>query len=170
MSKLEENHLRMLKKLVGKLPHFDDGRIDFTTSDVAPVINCIVFHKGQILVLQRSGHVGDYQGKWSGVDGYIDTFKPLRHVVLTELREELGVGEGDVADIKIAKPYKSDDKKAQKTWVVYAILVVLKARPHISLDWEHVRYRWIDPNDLGAFDTLPGQDRVLKKALALLKQ
>lgn len=159
-----------MKQLAAGLPRFDDGRIDYSNANTAPVVNCMVYCEGKVLLLQRSSEVGDYQGKWSGVDGYIDTFKPLHYTILTELKEELDVHEEDIADIRIAEPYESDDRKVQKIWVVYAVLVVLKAQPQISLDWENQQYRWIDPSDLGKFNTLPGQNRVLKRALALLKE
>jgi ADP-ribose pyrophosphatase YjhB (NUDIX family) len=164
---IEENHLNMMKRLAEGLPRFMDGRIDYTTSDVAPVINCIIYHKGHILLLKRSEQVGEYRGKWSGVDGFIDTLNPLSYTVLTELREELSLSERDIAAIRIAEPYESIDKKAGKTWIVYAVLVELNERPDIALDWEHSRYKWIEPEEIRRFDFLPGQDRVLKRALAL---
>jgi 8-oxo-dGTP pyrophosphatase MutT (NUDIX family) len=163
----EENHLKRVRRLAASLPKFPDGRINYTTSDVAPVVNCMVYHNEQVLLLRRSNRVGADQGKWSGVDGYIDTLDPLRSTVLKELKEELRLPEEGVADIQIARPYRSADPKAKKTWIVYPVLVELTKAPNITLDWEHTRYEWVRPDKINRFDLLPGQERVLKKALAL---
>jgi 8-oxo-dGTP pyrophosphatase MutT (NUDIX family) len=163
----EANHLRRIKHLAASLPRFPDGRIDYTTSDLAPVVNCMVYHDEHVLLLRRSNRVGAGQGKWSGVDGYIDTLDSLRSTVLKELKEELGLAEDQVADIQIARPYRSADSEAEKTWVVYPVLVELTKTPDIRLDWEHTRYEWVRPDKIGRFNLLPGQERVLKKALGL---
>lgn len=163
----EENHLKRVRHLAASLPRFPDGRIDYTDSDVAPVVNCMVYFDEHVLLLRRSSRVGADQGKWSGVDGYIDTLDPLRSTVLKELKEELGLAEGLIADIQIARPYRSADSAAKKTWIVYPVLVELTKAPDITLDWEHTRYEWVKPDQIGRFDLLPGQERVLKKALAL---
>lgn len=163
----EENHLKRVRHLAASLPRFPDGRIDYTTSDVAPVVNCMVYHDEHVLLLRRSNRVGADQGKWSGVDGYIDTLDPLRSTVLKELKEELGLPEEGVADIQIAKPYRSADSEAKKIWIVYPVLVELTKAPNIRLDWEHIRYEWVRPDKIGRFDLLHGQERVLRRALAL---
>jgi 8-oxo-dGTP pyrophosphatase MutT (NUDIX family) len=163
----EENHLKRMRRLAVSLPTFPDGRIDYTTSDLAPVVNCMLYHDKHVLLLRRSKRVGAEQGKWSGVDGYIDTLDPLGATVLKELREELGLADDDVDKIQIAKPYRSYDSKVKKTWIVYPVLVELTKPPNIRLDWEHTRYDWVRPDEVGRFDLLTGQERVLRKALAL---
>lgn len=164
----EDERLRMLAQLAAGLPRFEDGRIDYSTSKLAPVINCIVSHEARILLLRRSDLVGTSPGKWSGVDGYIDTFKPLEEIAMTELREELGLEERYIVSIQVAAPYQSlPNSSAAKAWIVYPVLVELASIPDIVLDWEHTQYTWIDPAEINRFDTLEGQDRVLRSALAL---
>lgn len=164
---VEESYLELVERLSAELPKFDDGRIDYTNSLVAPVVNCIVWYDGRILLLQRSDRVGEYQRSWSGVGGYIDRPVPVEEIVLNELREELGITKKDVARIAVARSYQSDDHQAGVTWVVFPVLVELRKLPKITLDWEHTEYRWIKPSELRNFDFLPGQDRILRLALEL---
>jgi 8-oxo-dGTP pyrophosphatase MutT (NUDIX family) len=166
-SEVEEPHLELVRRLAATLPKFDDGRIDYSTSTTAPVVNCMVFYDDRILLLQRSDRVGEYKGSWSGVDGYIDRPIAVEDIVLNELQEELGITKKDVARIAVAKSYESDDQQAGVTWIVFPVLVELLRLPTITLDWEHVQYRWISPSELSNFDFLPGQDRVLRLALIL---
>lgn len=60
------------------LPHFPDGRIDYSHASKAPVVIIFVKHKGKILLLKRSSKVRAYKGKWQVVAGYLDEVKPLR--------------------------------------------------------------------------------------------
>jgi 8-oxo-dGTP pyrophosphatase MutT (NUDIX family) len=163
----DESSLTFIRQLAAKLPSFPDGRIDYTKSDVAPVVNCIVYYDGRVLLLQRSSKVGDYQGAWSGVDGYVDRTTPISQIVLTELREELSINEDDIARIAVADSYESYDDEVKKTWIVFAVLVELNQKAKIILDWEHSRCKWIEPNELQNFDFLPNQDKVLRIALGL---
>jgi ADP-ribose pyrophosphatase YjhB (NUDIX family) len=166
-SNIQESHLDLVKTLAAGLPKFNDGRIDYTTSAVAPVVNCIVLHHDRVLLLQRSERIGEGKGKWSGVAGYVDRLVPLEDIVLTELQEELEISDRDVARIAVADSYESDDHQANVKWIVFPVLVELKRLPDITLDWEHTQYRWIDPSEIHNFDILPGQDRVLRLALDL---
>jgi 8-oxo-dGTP pyrophosphatase MutT (NUDIX family) len=167
-SETEQPHMELVRTLAAALPKFDDGRIDYTTSAVAPVVNCIVWHQDLVLLLQRSNRVGQGKGKWSGVDGYIDRLVPLQVIVLNELREELGISDTDVVRVAVADSYESEDRQAEVKWVVFPVLVELSRVPEISLDWEHTQYSWIKPGEIHNFDILPGQDRVLRLALDLL--
>lgn len=150
------------------LPHFPDGRIDYHGSDEAPVITCFVECEGNLLLLKRSDRVGTYQGKWNSVAGYIDEIVPLREKILEELREELGIQEDDLLEIRIARPYRSFDGAIRKTWIIVPCLARLKVLPPISLDWEHTDYRWILPEEMKDYPTVPDLDRSLKKALSSL--
>jgi 8-oxo-dGTP diphosphatase len=163
----QESHLDLVRTLAAGLPKFDDGRIDYTTSAVAPVVNCVIWHHDRVLLLQRSERVGEGKGKWSGVAGYVDRLIPLEDIVLTELQEELEISAEDVARIAVADSYESDDQQANVKWIVFPVLVELKRPPNIALDWENGQYRWIDPSEIHNFDILPGQDRVLRLALDL---
>ena len=74
----------ILKEFID-LPKFEDGRIDYTSSKKAPILLCFVKFQEKILLVKRSNKVGNYQGKWNVVAGFIDEPKPLKEKVLEEL-------------------------------------------------------------------------------------
>ncbi|HDD36375.1 MAG TPA: hypothetical protein ENF50_02775, partial [Archaeoglobus veneficus] len=92
---IDKKVFEMLNEVSKKLPKLSDGRIDYSNSDVAPVVTVFVRYNNEILLLKRSNKVRTYKGKWNTVAGYIDEFKPLKEKILEELREEIGVDEND---------------------------------------------------------------------------
>ena len=155
----------VLKEFENTLPHFPDGRINYSTSDKAPVLSCFVKYKNQILILKRSDKVIAYHGKWNSVSGFIDEPKPLYDKVLEELEEELGISKEIIAKTKIYKSYNWVDTKINKTWIVYPCLAELNRMPDIKLDWEHTDFKWIYPEELKNYDTIPNLDIGLKRVL-----
>lgn len=150
----ERKLLETIAKLGGRLPHFPDGRIDYSHSVVAPVATVFVKYGGEILLLKRGDKVSTYRGKWNTVAGYLDEVKPLREKVLEELGEEAGIGVELVSSMRFGEPYKSKDDIVGKTWLIYPVLVELSRKPEIKMDWEHTEYRWIRPDEVGEFDTV----------------
>ncbi|MBI4450944.1 NUDIX domain-containing protein [Candidatus Woesearchaeota archaeon] len=140
------------------LPRFPDGRIDYTNSDRAPVLTCFVYCCGELLLLKRSDKVGAYQGKWNAVAGYLDEPRPLRDKVLEELADELGVSESLVARLEAAPSYELHDAAIKKTWIIHPVLVELREKPVVKLDWEHTECAWIAPISLTQYDIVPGLD------------
>lgn len=146
---------KVLQEFSEKLPKFSDGRIDYSSSDKASVLTCFVKYKDKILLLKRSDKVSNYQGLWNTVAGYLDEFKPLEEKAREELQEELGITADMIKKIKLGEPYEFEDKKINKTWIIFPVLVELNKEPVIKLDWEHTEYKWIDSADLKKFDIVP---------------
>jgi isopentenyldiphosphate isomerase len=148
-----------------KVKKFPDGRIDYSNSNIAPVITVFLRYKDEILLLKRSDKVRTYQGKWNTVAGYLDDLKPIREKILEEIQEELGIKKNDISSIQIGKIYKFTDTKIDKTWIVHPALAELKNKPDIKLDSEHTEYKWINPEKLKDFDTVPHLNKSLENAL-----
>jgi len=161
----EPNIQQLLKENAVNLPRFPDGRIDYSTSDWAAVLTCFVRFEDKILLLKRSDRVRTHKGKWHTVAGYVDEPKPIREKALEELHEELGISEQIILQCKMGSPYEFFDPDEQKTWLVYPVLVELKQKPEIKLDWEHTELKWISPNKLMTYDTVPKLDESLKRVL-----
>lgn len=159
----EEEILNTIKELSKSLPRFPDGRINYSQSDFAPVITVFVKSGDQLLLLKRSNNVGSYQGKWNTVAGYLDEAKPLRDKVLEELEEEIGVEEKDISSITYGEPWEFRDTDIGRTWLISPVLVELKRKPEVKLDWEHTELNWIKPRELNGFDTVPNLDKSWKK-------
>ena len=159
----EQKIIETLRELAKKLPKFPDGRIDYSNSDTALVITVFIKNKDKILLLKRSSKVSTYQGKWNTVAGYIDEPKPIREKIIEEIREELGIGEDNILSYNLGEKYEFKDQLLNKTWIVYTAVVELKNTPEIKLDWEHTKYKWIKPEEMKKFDTVPNLHKSLEK-------
>lgn len=145
------------------LPRFPDGRINYSKSERAPVINCFVKYKDKVLILKRSNKVLAYKGKWNSVGGYIDENKPVKEKAIEELEEELKISRKTISRIKVGIPYEVRDESIKRTWIVFPVLAELNKAPKIMLDFEHTDFKWINPKDLLNYDIVPGLEQVLKK-------
>tara|TARA_Y100000310_G_scaffold72523_1_gene68576 strand:- start:165 stop:653 length:489 start_codon:yes stop_codon:yes gene_type:complete len=160
MNKIQE----LITTLSKTLPKFKDGRIDYSNSVRAPVINVFIKYKENILLLKRSDKVNSYQDKWNCVGGYLDDFQPLKDKVLEEIHEELNIQENIIKNIIFGEIHEFHDPDINKTWIIQPILVELKENPKIKLDWEHTDYKWINPNNIETYDIVPK----LAKSLSLV--
>ena len=124
------------------------------------VVTCFLESENEILVLRRSERVGSYQGKWAGVSGYIETSADEQ--ALVEIEEETSLSREDVELIRKGKPLSVEDKRLGVRWVVHPYLFHIKDRDKVKIDWEHKEARWIKPEEIGNFDTVPK----LKETLA----
>ena len=165
MTTQEQKITRMINEFAKKLPKFPDGRIDYTHSDTSLVLTVFIKYKDKILIFKRSNKVGTYQGKWNTVTGYLDEPKPLIEKIMDEMQEETGIKKNNILSHSLGEPFKFTDPKARKTWIVHPAKVELKNNPDIKLDWEHTEYKWIKPEELKKFDTVPRLDLSLKKGL-----
>lgn len=161
----EEKILKIIKRFAKKLPKFADGRIDYSTSETAPVITVFVKYKNKILLLKRSDKVLTYKGKWNTVAGYLDDMKPIKEKALEELSEEIGVKKDIISNIDIRETFKFKDQDLNKTWIVTPVLVMLSYLPQIKLDREHTEFRWIKPEEIIDFDCVPMIAKSLKKVI-----
>ena len=161
----EQKIFKTIKEFAKKLPKFPDGRINYSDSNVAPVITIFIKYKNTILLLKRSDKVRVYQGKWNTVAGYLDELKPIREKALEEIREELGINKDNVSSIYFGQAYKLTDNEVNKIWIVYPVLVQFKNKPEIKLDWEHTEYKWIEIEELKKFDIVPKLEESMKRVL-----
>lgn len=155
----EAEIMDLIQQLGKKLPKFEDGRINYKSSKIAPVVNVFVRHKDKILLLKRSKKLVNYGGIWNNVSGYFDEIKPIKDKAVEEVIEELGIMEKNISSIKIGEPFGLTDAKIKKVWVICPVLMDLKAKPVVKLNYEHTEYRWINPKDLTKFEIVPGLDR-----------
>jgi len=124
------------------------------------VVTCFLESENKILILRRSEQVGSYQGRWAGVSGYIETTADGQ--ALVEIKEETGLCGEDLKLVKRGKPLLIEDDKLGVKWMVHPYLFHIKDRGKVKTDWEHKETRWIDPKDIGNYQTVP----MLKETLA----
>lgn len=138
------------------------GQVDYTHARWAPVINCVVKYKDEILVVQRSKKVVFYPGYWNGISGFLDDQRSLEQKVRDELKEELSIASKSIIKIIVGEIHHQEALKYKKTWIVHPILVIVKT-DKIKLDWEAINYKWIKPSEVNRLKLLPGFEIVLKK-------
>ncbi|NCF75307.1 MAG: NUDIX domain-containing protein [Xanthomonadaceae bacterium] len=154
----------IIKKFSEKLPKFSDGRIDYSNSDKAPVLVCFKY-QNDILLLKRSDKVRTYQGLWNTVAGYLDEPKPVIQKAYEEVSEEISVGKKNILKTKIGDSFKFYDKDIKKIWIIFPVLIELKFKPAIKLDWEHTDYKWIKIREIKKYNVIPHLDKTLAKVL-----
>ena len=123
--------------------------------DERHVVTCFLEHNGQIMILRRSERVGTYRSKWAGVSGYIEAGTTPLQQALTELEEEVGLGEDDVELVQEGKPLEVVDSELGRKWIVHPFRFRVARPERIKIDWEHTEAKWIDPEDIGRHETVP---------------
>jgi 8-oxo-dGTP diphosphatase len=124
------------------------------------VVTCFLESKGEILILRRSQAVGSYRGKWAGVSGYIESTPDEQ--ALTEIEEETSLKRDDVELVKKGEPLAVEDEGLGTRWLIHPYRFRIKDRDKLRIDWEHKEARWIKPEDIDNYPTVPK----LKEALA----
>ena len=116
----------------------------------------------RVLIVRRSGRVGTYRSRWAGISGYLEAETPLAQA-LTEIREETGLGADDVTLVRAGEPLPVDDEESGLRWLVYPFLFDVAAGKDVALDWENVEARWVTPEELSAYDTVPALEDALRQ-------
>lgn len=126
------------------------------------VVTCFLLDpQGRVLILRRSSRVGTYQGRWAGVSGYLEA-EPEEQA-FTELSEEVGLTRQEVALLVQGEPLEVVDREMDRTWVIHPFLFRVDDPAKVRLDWEHTEFRWIDPDEMASFPTVPGLADALKR-------
>ena len=125
------------------------------------VVTCFLESEGEVLILRRSQQVGTYQGRWAGVSGYME--KSDDEQALVEIGEETTLVEDDLTLIKKGEPLIAKDETLGIKWVVHPYLFAIKDRNKIRIDWEHKEARWIKPEEIGDYPTVPMLKETLER-------
>ncbi|MBS3777942.1 MAG: NUDIX domain-containing protein [Candidatus Thermoplasmatota archaeon] len=168
MKQTEDNVQQIVKKFSKKLPLFQDGRIDYSQSDTAPVLTVFIAYQNKFLLLKRSSKVRTYQQKWNTVAGYLDDpNQTIFEKILEELNEELNIKRKQISSYSFGQKYQFTDENNGKTWIVYPTIVTLSKKPDIKLNREHTDYNWITADEIKKYDTVPNLKKSMKRAIKL---
>ena len=118
------------------------------------VVTSFLTAEQQILLLRRSAMVGTHRGQWSGVSGYLEgDERPLTRAI-TEIREELGLPVESIELVRAGETLRAFDEGTDTVWIIHPFLFQSKSRV-LKLDWENAEYRWVNPQELTSYDTVP---------------
>ena len=111
--------------------------------------------KGQlILLLQRSNQVGTYQGNWAAVSGFLEENENPLDRAKIEINEEIGLTSADIRLIRTGDLLRAYDQKKSTVWIVHPFLFETN-RSAIRVNWENSLYKWVDPDELANYETVP---------------
>jgi ADP-ribose pyrophosphatase YjhB (NUDIX family) len=136
------------------------GQVDYTNIRYCPVVNCILQYEGKVLLVQRSKELRLYPSYWNGISGFLDDAMSVEEKVYEELKEELHLSSGQVADIHRGEVFVQEAPEYHKTWIVFPVRVEVTS-DHLKLDWEAEKHKWVTLADVHSLDLLPGCDQVL---------
>jgi 8-oxo-dGTP pyrophosphatase MutT (NUDIX family) len=124
--------------------------------------------KGKILLLKRSEKVSTYRGYWGGVAGYIEENEKPEETAYKEIREEVGIRKEDLILIRKLKPVSIVDEYENKkyNWRIHPFLFKIKEEAKIKIDWEHVKYKWIKPENIVKYNTVPCLKKIVLEFFA----
>ena len=109
--------------------------------------------RDELLLVRRSDRVGTYQGRWAGVSGFADS--PPDEQAYVELSEEAHLERGDVTLLRKGEPLTFVDAALDREWTVHPYLFRVADPAKIQTDWEATESRWIAPQDLDQYETVP---------------
>ncbi len=118
------------------------------------VVTSFIQADQRILLLRRSTKVGTHKGKWAGVSGYLEGSEEPFQRAQTEIQEEVGLAPDQISLIRAGETLRAFDEQTAIVWIIYPFLFEARSR-RIRLDWENAEYKWIEPNELSSYETVP---------------
>lgn len=128
------------------------------------VVTAFLRYKNRILLVCRSKRVGSYQGRWSGISGYLEELEPQAQVML-EIREETGLADTEVRFVCYGHPLEVPAPEMGICWIVHPFLFDIEDPDAIRLNWENLEHRWVLPEELEKYTTVPALGDALQRVL-----
>lgn len=89
------------------------------------------------------------------MSGSIEPGRTPEQQARQEIAEETGLTHDDLRLVAVGEPLAIDDPQTETRWVVHPFRFVVLHPERIRTDWEHLEARWIEPSELGRFETVP---------------
>ena len=121
--------------------------------------------KNDILILLRSERVRTYPGKWAGISGSLENNNSADEQAIIEIEEETGLSRKDISLIKKGETFIFYNAAFNVKKIIYPYLFHIEDRTKIKIDWEHKQLKWIHPEDIDDYDTMPMLKETLAKVL-----
>jgi len=129
-------------------------------------VTSFIESEGEVLILLRSKHVSTYQETWGGVSGVIDNDRTADEQALVEIQQETGLFGQDIELVRKGEPLVFDDEELGVRKVVHPYLFHVRDRRIIKTDWEHKELRWIRPEEIDNYKTMPKLKETLARVLS----
>lgn len=109
----------------------------------------------RILIVQRSQRVGSYHGHWAGISGFVEPGVSPEEQAFTEIREETGLQREQVEMLRRGAVVEHIDAALGRHFYIHPFLFNVLTPNAIQTDWEAVAMRWIAPDELKDYETVP---------------
>ena len=119
----------------------------------------------RILIVQRSQRVGSYHSHWAGVSGFVEPGVSPEEQAFTEIREETGLQREQVEMLRQGAVVEHIDVELGRHFYIHPFLFNVLTPDAIQTDWEAVAMRWIAPNELKEYETVPKLPEVYDSAM-----
>ena len=126
------------------------------------IVTSFIKNNNKILILKRSDKVKSMKCLWAGVSGIIEEndTTPLARAK-TEILEETGINEEGIELLKANERIKIEDAQYKNhEWNIFPFLFKTK-NPEIKLNWENSEFKWIKPNEIKNYETVPELEKIL---------
>ncbi len=118
------------------------------------VVTTFLMHGGKVALFKRSDQVRTYKGCMAGISGYLEG-EPSHHFMV-EVEEETGLTPYEYRLLRSAPPLGFFDEDLRINWLVHPFLCEVDNPDAIRLDRENSEMVWVRPEEIAAFDTVPG--------------
>ena len=126
------------------------------------IVTSFIKNDDKILILKRSDKVKSMKCLWAGISGIIekDDMSPLARAKI-EIFEETGIREEEIELLKEVKQMKILSQQYKNhEWNIFPFLFNAK-NPKIKLNWENSEFKWIEPNEIKNYETVPELEKIL---------
>ena len=125
------------------------------------IVTSFIKNDDKILILKRSDKVKSMKCLWAGISGIIEGDEtPLTRAKI-EIFEEAGIHEEQIELLKAVQQIKiSASQYKNHEWNIFPFLFKAK-NPEIKLNWENSEFRWIEPNEIKNYETVPELEKIL---------
>nr|BBH89565.1 hypothetical protein KTC_43160 [Thermosporothrix sp. COM3] len=133
------------------------------------VVTCFLMRTDErparILLARRSQRVGSYNGAWAGISGFVEEGMTSLEQAYTEIQEETGLNRDQLRLLKTGAVVQHVDEALGRHFFIHPFLFEVVPPFTIQPDWEATEMRWIVPDELTRFETVPKLPEVYQSAL-----
>lgn len=119
----------------------------------------------RILLVQRSQRVGSYHERWAGISGFVEPHVTPDEQAFVEIGEETGLQRDQVQLLTRGKVVEHIDEALGRHFYIHPFLFTVLTPEQIHTDWEAVAMRWIKPDEMAGYETVPKLKEVYESAL-----
>ena len=125
------------------------------------IVTSFLQDDSKILLLKRSDKVKSMKGLWAGVSGIIENNEIPIDRAKIEIWEETGIEEVQVVLLKSVQEMRVRSPQYKNhEWNIFPFLFRTK-NPAIKLNWENSDFKWIEPNEIKNYETVPELEKIL---------